>query len=464
MTTENNQAHKRSRPEIYVKSGKDLSTDSEQDDMNYDKALEINATSRIVFDNIYLAGTDHEIQTIKESPSHNQEMQFLSNLGKKTPFTIGQNIASNISIFEIAQNDNALRRISDSVTSKSEGVRSVNDILALAGPSGFHRNENTSNMSGETSQSRYPPEMPSIKLRKGKALICRVCKAEISEHETAHGENNLYECCVCIYHTRKQANLQMHSYSHRPKKFCNICEKEHTEGDSHDGEHTCNACDRRFQCRTQLDEHSLDHKDYFSTHCWGCSRNIDDHFIKEEGLYVCCVCGHNNNNIHNMHMHNQIHLPKFFCKICREEYPIKEKGLHDSEYACIVCEKKFQCKTLLGDHSIEHENYFHTYCRVCNMEILYDHKIESEEKPLFKCCQCLKTFKNKGDLQKHFYTHTGVGLFKCDACGRRFARKGILETHSRTCKALPYECEICEARFPSCDFLDAHHLVKHRQT
>ncbi|GBN42391.1 hypothetical protein AVEN_108511-1 [Araneus ventricosus] len=71
----------------------------------------------------------------------------------------------------------------------------------------------------------------------------------------------------------------------------------------------------------------------------------------------------------------------FFCKICREEVPIKGKGLHDSEYACIVCEKKFQCKTLLEVHSIEHKNYFQTYCRVCNREILYDHKIENEENP-----------------------------------------------------------------------------------
>ncbi|GBN36546.1 hypothetical protein AVEN_168420-1 [Araneus ventricosus] len=78
-TTENNQAHKRSRPEICVKSGKDLSTDSEQDDTNYDKVLEINATSQIASDDSHLAGTYHVIQTIKESPSHSQEMQFLSN-------------------------------------------------------------------------------------------------------------------------------------------------------------------------------------------------------------------------------------------------------------------------------------------------------------------------------------------------------------------------------------------------
>ncbi|GBN70253.1 Gastrula zinc finger protein XlCGF46.1 [Araneus ventricosus] len=466
MTTENNPAHKRSRPEICVKSGKSLSTDIEQDDMNYDKALEINATSRIVFDNSHLAGIDHEIQTITESPSHNQEMRILSNLGKKTHLTIGQNISSNISIFEIAQNDNAPRKISDSVASKSESVRSVNDILAVAGTSGFHRNENIPNMSGETSQSRYPPEMPSIKLRKGKALTCMVCTAEISKHEAAHGENILYECCVCIYNTRNQINLQMQSFSHRPEKFCNICEKEHTEGDSHDGEHTCNVCERRFQCKTLLNEHSLDHKDYFSTHCWRCSRNVNDHFIKEEGktLYVCCVCGYKTKNKHDIQIHNRVHRPKFFCKICREEYPIKEKGLHDSEYACMVCEEKFQCKTLLGDHSLEHKNYFHIYCRVCNRIIAYDHKIENEGKPFFKCCQCLTTFNQKCDLQKHLYTHTGVGLFKCEVCRRRYVRKDFLKKHSLICKPLPHKCQICKTRFPSSDFLDAHRLVKHRQT
>ncbi|GBN36547.1 Zinc finger protein 235 [Araneus ventricosus] len=466
MGTDKSQAHERPRGEIRGISGQVFATYSETADLNYDKALEINATSQMTFQHNRLVGIDHKFQTNKESPSYNQGMQILCNLDQKTLLNVGQNISSNIIISEIAQNDNAPRKISDSVASKRESVYSVDDILAVAGPSSFHRNKHTPNLSEETFQSLYPPEMPSIKLKNGKALTCRVCKAEISKHETAHGENILYECCVCIYHTRKQANLQMHSYSHRPKKFCNICEKEHTEGDSHDGEHTCNVCERGFQCRTQLDEHSLDHKDYFSTHCWGCSRNINDHFIEEEGknLYICCVCGHKTNKSSNLQVHNNTHRPNIFCKICREEYPIEENGFHNSEYTCMVCEEKFQCKTLLGDHSIEHKNYFHAYCRVCNRMIVYYHKIENAEKRFFKCCQCLATFKNKGGLQKHLYTHTGVGLFKCDMCGRRFALKWTLEIHLRTCKALPYKCEICKARFPSSDFLDAHRLVKHRQT
>ncbi|GBM56294.1 Zinc finger protein 225 [Araneus ventricosus] len=462
MGTDKSKAHERSRGEIRGTSGQVFPTYSETADLRYYEALEINATSQMTFQHNRLAGIDHEFQTNKESPSHNQGMEILCNLAQN----VGQNIASNISISEIALNDNTPRKISDSVTSKREGVCSVDDILAVAGPSGFHRNEHTPNLSGETFQSLYPPEMPSIKLKNGKALTCRVCNAEISKHETAHEENIFYECCVCIYHTREQANLQMHSYYHRPEKFCNICEKKHTEGDSHDGEHTCNVCEKNFQCRTQLNEHSLDHKDYFSTHCWGCSRKINDHFIKEKRKksYICCVCGYDSEYKHCLQRHNHIHRPNIFCKICREEYPIEENSFHNSEYTCMVCEEKFQCKTLLEDHSIEHKNHFRTYCRVCNRMIVNYHKIENAQKSFFKCCQCLATFSNKGHLQKHLYNYIGVGLFKCDLCGRRFTQKGNLETHSRTCKALPYKCEICKARFPSSDFLDAHRLVKHRQT
>ncbi|GBO20449.1 hypothetical protein AVEN_85079-1 [Araneus ventricosus] len=71
MGTDKSQGHERSRHEIRGISGRVFATYSETADLNYDKALEINATSQMTFQHNRFAGIDHEFQTNKESPSHN---------------------------------------------------------------------------------------------------------------------------------------------------------------------------------------------------------------------------------------------------------------------------------------------------------------------------------------------------------------------------------------------------------
>ncbi|GBN42398.1 Zinc finger protein 235 [Araneus ventricosus] len=454
--TDNIQANKQSRQEICKKAGR-----------NRDFVPETctAATNRMAFDNSHSVNIHHEFLNVEESQSFNQGMQVLGNLGKKRHLTVSQNIASDTSILQSSQKCNAPGKITDSVVSIVKRLPSIDDILVVPGPSNFRGNENVQDLLGEKFQSGNPLEILSVVLRDEKTFTCRVCDEKIDKHFKIHGEKYLYECCICTYTSSRKGVLQMHSNIHCPKKVCNLCSKEYTEGDSHDIDHSCNVCGKKFRCKTLLNHHSVDHKEYFLTLCWGCCKKIEDHFTEEEGkkLYVCCVCGYQSNKNSNLQMHNRVHRPKFFCKICREEYPIKEKGFHDSEYACIVCEKKFQCKTLLEDHSIDHINYFYTYCRACNREI-YDHKIENEEKPFYKCCQCSKIFNQKCDLQDHLCTHTGLKLFKCDVCGRRYARKEDFKKHTLICKPLPHKCEICRARFPNRDSLDTHCLEKHIQT
>ncbi|GBO32006.1 Zinc finger protein 235 [Araneus ventricosus] len=460
------QARKQCRQEICGISDKILSPYCKPGIRNPDFMPETKAARfHLENDNSHSIVIDHGFLNAEESQSHNPGMQEIGNLGKMRHLIVSQNIASNISILQSSQNNNVPGKISDSGVSIVKRLHSIDDILVDPGPSNFRANENMPDLLGEEFQSGNPFEIQSVVLRDEKTFTCRVCDEKIDKHTKIQEEKYIYFCCICTYTSSRKGVLQMHSDIHCPKNICNLCSKEYTEGDSHESEHTCNMCEKKFQCKTLLHHHSADHEEYFLTHCWGCSRNIKDHFIEEEGkkIYVCCVCGYDSEFKYCLQLHNSIHRPKFLCKICREEYPIQEKGLHDNEYACAVCEKKFQCKTLLGDHSIEHKNYFHTYCRVCNREILYDHKNENEEKPFFKCCQCLETFSDKCYLLNHLYKHTDVGLFKCDVCGRRFVRKRSLQAHSGSCIALSHKCEICRARFPRSDSLDAHRMEKHRQ-
>ncbi|GBN85396.1 hypothetical protein AVEN_264944-1 [Araneus ventricosus] len=135
------------------------------------------------------------------------------------------------------------------------------------GSSGFRGNENVPDLLGEKFHSGNPLERMSVVLRDEKTFTCRVCDEKIDKHAKIQGGKYIYFCCICRYTSREKDALQMHCDIHCPKKICNFCSKEYTLGDSHDSEHTCNVCEKKFECKTLLDHQSVDHEEYFLTHC-----------------------------------------------------------------------------------------------------------------------------------------------------------------------------------------------------
>ncbi|CAL1279511.1 unnamed protein product [Larinioides sclopetarius] len=252
------------------------------------------------------------------------------------PLTIPDNVP-HYSRQSTQHESNKNASIQDSGASVRESIHTKNDILEVPGPSGFHWSEDISNFLGEKLQLNYPSDMQSVVTRDDKQFTCRVCKTKISTHTDGSRKTKLYYCCSC-----EKANLFMHSYKHCSKNLCNLCLKEYTDGDSHYSEQTCIACEKTFHCRSQLDEHWMDHEDYFLKHCWVCYKSFDCHVREEEGkiLYVCCDCEFMDDNISHLKRHNRIHRRKILCKICGEDYNITEKDSHKSEFKCIACEKK----------------------------------------------------------------------------------------------------------------------------
>lgn len=85
----------------------------------------------------------------------------------------------------------------------------------------------------------------------------------------------------------------------------------------------------------------------------------------------------------------------------------------------------------------------------------------SSSKP-FKCHECPRAFKEKGNLTKHIASvHEKKKDHACGVCGKRFAfRDGLLRHVSQVhMNERPYTCTTCGQRFKQ-----ASHLAKHNKT
>ena len=82
-----------------------------------------------------------------------------------------------------------------------------------------------------------------------------------------------------------------------------------------------------------------------------------------------------------------------------------------SEFACEICEKKFNNKSNLQGHY----NTVHNYSG-----------------KLHNCNMCTKSLKSRGNLVSHIKTVHGGNYHSCYSCGRSFSQVGALRIHIHT--------------------------------
>uniref|UniRef100_A0A4W6E715 C2H2-type domain-containing protein n=1 Tax=Lates calcarifer TaxID=8187 RepID=A0A4W6E715_LATCA len=79
------------------------------------------------------------------------------------------------------------------------------------------------------------------------------------------------------------------------------------------------------------------------------------------------------------------------------------------------------------------------------------------QKKLYKCPACSKTFKHNTALQRHITCHTGERPFDCTECGKTFRQKGSLQIHMRRHTGeKPFSCLVCSKNFTQSGTLVAH--------
>jgi len=166
------------------------------------------------------------------------------------------------------------------------------------------------------------------------------------------------------------------------------------------------------------------------------------------------------------------------CEVCqktfnRKDHLTKHKIVHSNkkEHVCSECNKAFSRKDKMKRHlknihgivemksppkKESHE------CEVCGKvcpspAFLIGHRrLHTGERP-FKCDQCDKDFRLRGDYLKHLKIHTGIRPYVCDICGKTFNKCASMRNH----KVLhsdekPFSCDECGKRFKA-----KRHLHKH---
>ena len=84
-------------------------------------------------------------------------------------------------------------------------------------------------------------------------------------------------------------------------------------------------------------------------------------------------------------------------------------------------------------------------------------KTAPEDKPVFTCEQCLRTFKWKSALDYHMRRHATEKEFKCTFCDKGLSQLSSLKRHLRVHSGeKPYECQECGKRFVEKGKLNLH--------
>lgn len=187
--------------------------------------------------------------------------------------------------------------------------------------------------------------------------------------------------------------------------------------------------------------------------------------------YKCTECGKAFRQSHHLAKHKLLHTGEkpFACQYCDRAFTSfynrqDHERIHTGEKPCKCthCGKMFRTTTMVK----EHERNFHNLHVKCNLRSARYVKSGTgtavNEKKIYTCKICDKTFSWSSALSVHKKTHADVGTYKCNKCSKTFKNNSSLWNHKRThSKEKPFECDLCGQRLKRRGNLKRHILTQH---
>lgn len=292
----------------------------------------------------------------------------------------------------------------------------------------------------------------NAELMKSGVVECKICHLtftniqEFSQHHKQH--THPYKCDACGRRFLRQANRDDHRCSatdNSPvncdtcnKKFSNIRYLQRHSAIHAERRHVCERCGRRFNRLDYLHDHVCVDDNGHRVRVRR-TRNSEE-VIQGQNAVVCPVCGKNYTSISNLNKHMKTHGEK------------KE--------VCDVCGKQFHLKVLLKEHiKYVHSDTYAVECQHCSKQMksrnsLYGHialfhpDLSQKKVMSYKCSQCGKVFRQKGNLKKHELTHSDKRSYACKQCEKTFKFPEQMRRHELWHQhGARHQCQMCDRQF-----------------
>ncbi|KAK7459688.1 hypothetical protein BaRGS_00038991, partial [Batillaria attramentaria] len=289
---------------------------------------------------------------------------------------------------------------------------------------------------------------------------CNVCQTAFTDvrlfkdHFQTH--THPYRCEKCGKRFIKVGTLHTHK-----------CDGVVAPGSEGDGVWHCDLCEKTFKTERYLARHKTLHG-VPSFDCEYCGKK----FIRKDYLndHQCVLP--DGTSVRMVRKKNRLYIrDDLRCPRCNKAFSSKSNlnkhiRVHgEREAECHICGKKFHYESYLKLHvATVHDRQYQYQCAHCG-KILFSKtglvahikQFHQDSIKLFPCPKCGKTFRQKGNMKTHLYSHTKEKSFRCDLCPKAFKYPDQLNRHrlEHTMKD-KIQCDHCEKQF-----VRAHELRQH---